>query len=307
MDPKRLEIFCRVFETGSVSRAAAELNLTQPGASQHLRRLERDVGVRLFARKGREIAPTEAAEILYPHARAILDAGASARSRLAEHAEGRRGHVVVGASTTGVLYYLPPMFRSFRQSHPDVSIALRAEITDRIREAVAIDAVDIGIVWGPVADSRLAAEPIARDRFALVASPANPLAGQRAVSRAAVNAQPFVLPIEGSTTRRFVESRLREIGVVPRPQMEFDTTEAMKRAVEGNLGIALVSRKAAERELRDGHLVALEVPGADFGRDIVIIRRRDRVLSPAMAAVLAAARSFTFVGPDEPAQPSAAP
>src|SRR5690606_15538968 len=103
------------------------------------------------------------------------------------------------------------------------------------REAVASEALDLGFIWGPVADHRLAKEPIGVDTFAVVVHPESPLAAASTVSPEELADQPFILALSGSTTRKFVESRLREVGVVPRVVMEFGTTEAMKRVVEGNL------------------------------------------------------------------------
>lgn len=295
MDTYRLSVFARVMEVQNISRVAEEFNLTQPAVSLHIRRLERDMGVRLFERRGRYIVPTEAATALYRYVRAALDVLDEARQHMVDFREGKRGRITVGASTTGVLYYLPPLLRAYKARFPQVDVVLRAEITDRIREAVASDAVDVGFVWGPIADPRVRTQTLGHDTFALVAPPDHPIARYDVVPPRLLTAERFILPVEGSATWQFVESCLRGIGVIPNVAMQLGTTEAIKRAVEAGLGLAVISSKAAEREVSDGTLRALNVEGADFRRPIVIIWRSGATLSPAASALLQMALTFPIV------------
>ena len=292
MDFHKLEVFCRVVDNLSITRTAEDLHLSQPAVSLAIRRLEREVGTALIQRQGRQVAPTHAGRAFYPYARAMLAARDEAERWLKEFKEGQSGQLVIGASTTGVLYYLPPLLEAFRARHPRIQVALHAAITDRIREAVAADTMDMGFVWGPTADPRLSSRLLTWGEFAVIVHPAHPLADGGPVSPEALAREPFILARSGSSTRWFVESRLRDAGIVPRAVMEFDTTEAMKLAVEASLGVAVVSRKAVDRELSQGLLRVVCVEGLDLRRPILAIWARGRPLPPAAQRVLEMASHY---------------
>lgn len=294
MDFYRLEIFCRVVELQSITRAAEELHLTQPAVSQQIRKLEKSLGVRLFERKGRDLVPSAEGNLLYRYARAIIDTRNEAVYQLRELCSGRSGRLTIGASTTGVLYYLPRLLRSYRQAYPNVELVVRAEITDRIREAVASAALDLGFIWGPVADPRLETVCLGQDDFAVIVHPDSALAKEETVEPQVLAREVFILAEEGSTTRKFVEGRLREVGIVPRVVMSFSTTEAMKRVVEGSLGVAVVSRKAVSWELQAGSLRRITVRGLNLRRDLMVVWRRDRELPPSLRALIEMAPANFF-------------
>lgn len=285
MELYRLSVFLRVMERRSVSRAAEELNLTQPAVTLHIRKLEEEIGIRLFERQGRHIAPTEAAHVLYRYALAVFDTLEQARKHLQDFREGKRGRVQVGAGTTS-LYYLPGLLRAYKARYPHVEIMLRSDLTDRIREAVASGALDLGFIWGPVSDTRLNSMTLGYDTFVVIAPPDHPLARQTLVAPEALSGEPLILTDEGTATRNFTESRLRAIGVVPKVVIPINITEAIKRAVESGLGLAIIPRKAAELELRDGTLSVLNIADTDFRRPVVITWRRTAALSAPAQALL---------------------
>src|SRR5574340_650468 len=99
MDLKVLEVFCRIVELRSFSRAAEAVSLTQPTVSAHVKSLETEIGLRLFDRAGRAVKPTQAGELLYGYARRILALSAEARRALGEHRGGLRGQLIVAGSS----------------------------------------------------------------------------------------------------------------------------------------------------------------------------------------------------------------
>lgn len=292
MDFHKLEVFCRVVDNLSITRTAEAMHLSQPAVSLAIRRLEQEIGTALIQRQGRQVLPTPAGRAFYRHARAILAARDQACQWLKDFKEGQSGQIVIGASTTGVLYYLPPLLELFRARHPRIEVALHTAITDHIREAVAGDVMDIGFVWGPTADPRLQSQLLTWGEFTVIVHPSHPLAHLGIVAPGALAREPFILARSGSSTRWFVESRLREVGIVPRAVMEFDTTEAMKLAVEACLGVAVVSRKAVERETANGLLRMVRVEGLDLRRPILAIWARHQALSPAAQRLLEMASAY---------------
>jgi DNA-binding transcriptional LysR family regulator len=280
----QLRIFHAVAQRMSFSAAAERLFLTQPAVSLQVRALERSLGVRLFDRSGGRLALTPAGEALLRSATTILNAEGEARRAIDELKGASAGRLIVAANTTGGMYFVPRLLAAFRAEAPKVQIELDVDATDRICERVAQGTVDVGFVGGPVDDGRLTVEPIAEDRLVLVAAPGHPAAaGRPRITPADLAAEPLIVPEAASRTRMLVERRLREAGLPFRPAAQMVGTEAVKKAVEANLGIAFVSRFAVEAELALGRLAALEVEGFAIVRPIVMIYRSERYFTPVAA------------------------
>lgn len=269
----QLEAFCRVVELGSFSAAAEALVVTQPAVSLQVRSLERELGVRLLDRRGRSVTLTPEGRAVYRHARAILHL----RQRIYREIQGASARPVrLGASATGVSYYLPPLLHAFAEANPGAAVTTRVDITDRILQGLLDGELDLGLVWGPVRCAEVEEERLGWDRFCLIAYPDHPLAHRGRAHARELQGEPFVLGMPGSLTRRFIEAQLSRVGVAPRAQVEALTTADMKRAVENGLGLAVVSRKAVEEELAARRVVEIEVTGLHLWREVCLVWPRGR-------------------------------
>ena len=276
MRTHQLDVFCVVYEQRSISAAGQVLRLGQPAVSMQMRDLERELGLSLFDRVGRQLVPTEAASVLYSHATRIRTAFTEAERALGEYREGRRGAVRIGASTTGVVYYLPLLLRGFRRQHPQAHVTVEADLTERVREAVVEGRLDVGLIWGPCHDERLSEERLLEADFTLIFPPDHPLLDRPDLSVSDLRDEPFVLPgDETSPTRRYVLARLQEGGLAPHVAMNMRSTEEVKQAVAAGLGIGAVAARAVRFEVAGGGLVTRQVAGVTFtARPIVLILRR---------------------------------
>jgi DNA-binding transcriptional LysR family regulator len=263
----QLEAFCRVVELGGFSAAATDLHVTQPAVSLHVRSLERELGLELITRGPRGVSLTEAGRVLYNRASRMLRERDAA---LAELARERGRPILLGASSTGVAYYLPPLLREFPHE-----VVTRVDITDRIVACVAGGVVDLGVVWGPVQAADVWVRQLGSDRFCVAAPAGDELCG-RDVAAAELARRPFVLGVPGSVTRRWIETQLAQVGVVPRAAAEVSSTADMKAAVADGLGLAVVSRFACHEEFAAGRLAELRVPELDelLWRQVDLIQRR---------------------------------
>lgn len=287
----QLEVFCRVYEDGSVSAAAAGLLLSQPAASMQIRDLERELGTPLFERRGRRLVPTAAGEVFYAYASQLTAVREEAEEAIAALRAGRTGRVTLGASTTGVMYHLPPFLRAFVAEAPDVRVELQCENTDRVCAWLRRRRVDVGLVWGPLREADLASETLATSAFALVLPAGHPLARASADSGEVAGAQlstvPFIFQERHTSTRRFVEQALRAAGVQPDEAMSMRSTEEVKQAVEAGLGAALVAARAVRREVEAGVLAARRLAGCDLQRPMVLVTRpAEEDIAPAVARFL---------------------
>jgi DNA-binding transcriptional LysR family regulator len=255
MTIRQLEVFLAVGQAKSFSRAAERIHLSQPTLSEHIRELEAELGVRLFARHPKSVSLTEAGRIFADYATRVVATLAAGRQALAELDGLQRGSLVVGASTTPGTYVLPALIARFRDAYPGITVALRIANSRIVEERVRDGEVDVAVIGGHILGpgERCVAAGIV-DELQLIAGANHPIGAT--ISRAKLAREPLLIREDGSATRQVTERALREAGITVRPSMELDHTETIKRAVMAGLGIAFVSRYAIEDELRETDCVS---------------------------------------------------
>lgn len=280
MNFHQLKIFYAVVQRLSITAAASDLRLTQPAVSLQIKALEKNLGLPLLERGGSKLRLTQAGEALYRCAVSILHAKDEAERSIAELSAATKGKLILGANTTGGMYLLPRIVREFKGLYPETEVIFQIESTEWIYEKILQNVVDMGLVGGPTEDRRFGVEQICLDHVALIVSPAHPFARAGKVSLSDLKAQPCILPSQGSRTRQFVERKLKGVGVTLRVTMQLPGTEAVKKAVEANLGIAFVSQFAVERECSLGDLKIIPIERFELTRHMELIYRRQKYFSP---------------------------
>ncbi len=280
MNFHQLEIFYVVVQHRSITSAASDLHLTQPAVSLQLKALEKDMGLPLLERGGKKFRLTEAGEALYRCAVSILHAKDEAQRSIAELSTATKGKLILGGNTTGGMYLLPRIVREFKEQYPKTEVIFQIESTEWIYEKILQNVVDMGLVGGPTEDRRFGVEPICVDDVVLIVLPSHPFAKVGEISPKQLEDQPCILPTQGSRTRRLVEHKLKEMGINLRIAMELPGTEAVKKGVEANLGIAFVSRFAVERECALGDLKIVRIDRAKITRYMELIYRKQKYFSP---------------------------
>jgi len=276
----QLQIFYQVVQRLSITAAASDLRLTQPAVSLQIKALEKNLGLPLLERGGSKLRLTQAGEALYRCAVSILHAKDEAERSIAELSAATKGKLILGANTTGGMYLLPRIVREFKGLYPETEVIFQIESTEWIYEKILQNVVDMGLVGGPTEDRRFGVEQICLDHVALIVSPAHPFARAGKVSLSDLKAQPCILPSQGSRTRQFVERKLKEAGVTLRVAMQLPGTEAVKKAVEANLGMAFVSQFAVERECSLGDLKIIPIGRFEPTRHMELIYRKQKYFSP---------------------------
>jgi len=273
----QLKTFVTVVQQRSFSRAAAELNLTQPAVTKHVQALESYCGFPLLARAGREAQPTEEGKILYQYALEVLRLLAEAKTAMEEAGATVRGSVYLGASTIPGQYVLPHLIGPFQQLYPHVELHVEIADTEQIVRRVAERKVDLGIV-GSQDENQLDYFPFVEDELVVIIPPGHPLAAREEIRAWDLVGQPLVWRETGSGTRKVIEERLAEAGVEPgllrRKTLEVGSTEAVVAAVEANLGLSLVSRWAAQKAASLGLIVIKTLADVNLKRDLFVVHSR---------------------------------
>ena len=280
MNFHQLELFYAVAQRRSMTGAASELHLTQPAVSLQIRGLEKECGLLLFERGGPQLRLTQAGEALYRCAVSMLNTRDEARRLMGELGAATKGKLVLGGNTTGGMYLLPRVVRAFRERYPETEITFQVDATERLYESALQNVLDIALVGGPTVDKRFGVEPVCVDRIALIVSPSHAFARRGVVALKDLRTEPCVLPQLGSRTRQLVERKLKAAGVTLNVVMQLPGTEAVKKAVEANLGMGFVSSYAVEREVALGDLTLIQIEGFEMTRHMELIYRNQKYFSP---------------------------
>jgi DNA-binding transcriptional LysR family regulator len=283
MDLRRLEIFAKVAELGSFSRAAEALFLTQPTISEHVRALEDELGVQLLDRLGRGATPTRAGQLLLGYARRMLALSREAHQALDRFQGRMSGELIVGGSTIPGEYVLPALIGPFKAKYPDISIALLIGGTRQVTEWLEEGRVEVAVVGARPVGRALEAKELMPDELVVVVPASHPWATRRTATLSELQKEPMVVRERGSGSREAVEHALQEAGVALaslRVVGEMGSTQAVKQAVRAGVGIALISKRAVEDECRAGLLACVKVRDLRVARAFYLITHRERTRSP---------------------------
>ncbi|HZP76054.1 MAG TPA: LysR family transcriptional regulator [Pseudolabrys sp.] len=261
MTLEQLRIFVAVAEHEHVTRAAAEINLTQSATSAAIAALEARYASKLFNRIGRRIELTQAGRLFLVEARAVLARAAAAENVLADIAGLKRGSLRLAASQTVGNYWLPPLMHRYRADHPGIALAVNIGNTEAVSAWVREGVADLGFVEGPVDDPALSVTPVAEDELILVVSPALARQKRHAVSAADLKAMPWVFREPGSATRALFEQAIAKAGLaMPDIEvvLELPSNEAVRAAVAAGAGAAVLSKLVVTASIKAGSLIALD-------------------------------------------------
>ncbi len=289
MEPTLLRTFLAVRRHGSYTKAARQEFLTQPAVSRRIRRLEADLGVRLFEQLGKSLHLTDAGQILATEAERLL--GSIERSAEAVRAVRSvdHGSLRIGASTTPGFYLLPRIVGRFHRLYPAVEIEYAVENSLRIEERILRNELDLGFVGAHLTHEDLRLEPVVEDEIACFASPSHPLARRARIAPKDLEDGLWVVREKGSATRRLVEGWLSERGVRIGRTIELGCPEAVKALVAAGVGMSAISIHGLADDPRR-RFVRLPVARMLLRRPIYLVRHEDKHVSPVMDAFLNAAR-----------------
>lgn len=300
IDSAQLLAFVAVARERGFSRGADRIGRTQSAVSQAIARLEADLGVVLFVRRGRATGLTAAGRTLLERAERVLDEMGRARASLAGGVEVEAGWLTIGTSDTLAYYVLPPVIAAFRARHPAVDLRLDNRPSPATAERVAARAVDLGVVTLPLPSDlrsagrplleRLTVEPLAPQREVAICPPGHPLARRRSATLADAARHPLLLLDRSTGGRALLDADLARLGLAPAVAMEMSSVEVVKRLVELGLGVSIVPALAVEREVASGALAAVRLSGLSFERSVGLVTPSGGPLPRAAAAFAEIAR-----------------
>jgi DNA-binding transcriptional LysR family regulator len=287
---RELEIFCKVVEMESFSKAAEAVFLAQASVSERIAGLEKKIGTRLLDRLGRKVIPTAAGELLHKHATLLLEMKETAQSEIERFLGLKQGEVSMGGSTIPGEYILPDLIGRFNKKYPHISVRLTIADSGQIENRVQAGHLELGVIGSKSAHANLLCQKLWEDELVLAVPIRHPWARRKTVSLQELRKTPFILREEGSGTLKILEAYLRETGADGTRALQisarFGSSTAVKEGIKSGLGLSILSARAIATEVKAGLLKALRLKGMTMSRNFFLIRNKLRVASPACQTML---------------------
>ncbi len=286
MQVESFKVFRDLVESQSFSKAAQLNSITQSAVSQQVRAIEERFHVPLIERSSKRFALTREGDLFYQTSRQIVTHYETLQHQFNEMRNIISGTIRLATVYSIGLHELPPYLKRFLIEFPQVNVHVEYRRSNQVYDEVQAGTCDLGLVAFPSQKKNLKTEPFKKDRLVAICAPHHPLAQTTEVKVADLGPHKFIAFESDIPTRRAIDKMFREAGVDPKPVMEFDNIETVKRAVEIDAGIAIVPRATIEQEAKAGSLVPIEFEGRQFYRPLGIIYKSGRVLSPALKRFL---------------------
>ena len=284
---EQLIILRAVANDGSFKSAAQTLYITQPAVSLQIQNLEKQLKTTLFDRAKKQVQLTEAGNLLLRYGNRILALCEESSRALDDLSDFQNGKLILGASQTTGTYLMPKIIALFRQRYPNVQVQLHVDSTRRIAWKTVNGQIDIGVVGGEIPlklRKILEVMPCVEDELALILPKSHPFVKQSSIKKEDLYSLKFIALDSGSTIRTVVDDVLLKSGIdVTRLkiEMELNSIEAIKNAVQSGLGVAFVSVSAITKELELGLLNWVKIDEFIIKRMLSLILNPNRYKSKA--------------------------
>lgn len=274
---RQLEVFLAAAHFENITRAAESLAMSQSAASSALRDLERQFDVQLFDRIGKRFQINELGQLLRPRAQSLLEQAQALEGDLKQHREA--GQLKLGATMTIGDYLAVNLMADYMEATPGSRVTLEVGNTAQIVDRVANFALDIGLIEGELQHPDLEVQRWQEDELVVFCSPNHPYARRGKLSDKDLLEATWILRETGSGTRQTFDRAMH--GLLPGLNilLELQHSEAIKRAVEQDMGISCLSRISLEDAFERGSLVPLSVPQRDWCRHFYLILHRQKYRS----------------------------
>jgi DNA-binding transcriptional LysR family regulator len=266
----RLKVFYTVAKRLNFTRAAAELFISQPAVTKHIKELEAHYKTTLFERSGnKKIELTAAGKVFLAYAEQLISVYGELEYDMNLLNKEHGGVLRIGASTTVAQYILPKVLALFHKKFSSVNVQLQTGNTEDIEQALLAKEIEIGIIEGSSRSTQISYEPYMRDELVLVAASTNTKIKKDTLKPEELINYPFLLREPGSGTREVLGIALAKHNIKfsdLKMEMQLGGTESIKSYLGHSDCLAFVSVYAILKELRDNELRIIDVKGLNIER-----------------------------------------
>lgn len=262
----QLAIFAVLARHQNMTRAAEELHMTTPALSIQVKQMAEAIGVPLHEQIGRRLYLTDAGRRVETAARDVLERLDELGTELAELQGLERGSLKLAIITTAK-YFVPRLLGEFCRRHPGIGVSLEVSNRDQCLARLKENLDDLYIMGQAPDGFDVEAVPFMHNPLVVIAPAAHPLAAERNIPPARLAEEPFIMREQGSGTRRITERFFEEHGISVKNRMTLGSNEAVKQAVAGGLGLAVLSQHTLTLDESSGAFAILDVKGFPLVRE----------------------------------------
>lgn len=284
MNLKQLEAFVEVAQSGSFSKAARKLFLTQPTVSAHISTLEKELDTRLFVRNTKEVALSQEGQRLYTYARQIMELTDKIKHEFGKGTEEEKSCITIAASTIPAQYLLPEILIRFNEKYPGEQLKILESDSARVAEQVAEGSVDIGFTGTVLEKKYCTYIPFYKDQLVVITPNHQKYREFQQMGRDIywIHDENVIMREEGSGTRKEAEKQLRHLGIRSERLhiiASIANQETIKKSVIQGMGVSVLSRLAAKNEVESGSVLEFPIPESNEGRDLNLVYNKNHPLS----------------------------
>lgn len=275
---RQLQVFEAVARNLSFTRAAEELYLTQPTVSIQLKQLTEIVGQPLLEQIGKRVYLTDTGRELLKVCRDIFESLSRFEMLVSDMKGVKAGKLRLTVITTAK-YFVPRLLGLFCQRYPGIDVSLKVTNRERVLQRMADNQDDLYVLGQPPEHMEVEFEPFLENPLVVLAARNHPLAAKKRIAPQRLEEEQFLMREPGSGTRLATEQFFRERGLKLKVRMELGSNEAIKQAVAGGLGIAVLSAHTLALENSINELAILDVQGFPIRRHWYLAYPKDKQLS----------------------------
>jgi DNA-binding transcriptional LysR family regulator len=265
-----VRVFEAVARLQGVTRAAQELETSQPYVSKQIALMEAQLNLRLFSRVGRRLYLTQAGELLHQHAKLVVGSLKDAEDMLLRAAAASQKRIRIATTTTG-MYMLPEWLAGFEKRIAELEMTVIVTNGADVEQRVISGDVDLGFVANRPQSRGLVMNVVGEDSLVLAVQKDHPLATRSSVRLDELSRERFIIREPESASRALTEKRIFQKHPDWRFRLQINHIDAIKSSLEEGLGISFISKRAIDRELRSGTLAMVPVNGVDLCRPICML------------------------------------
>ncbi|MGA1823557.1 MAG: selenium metabolism-associated LysR family transcriptional regulator [bacterium] len=283
MTLEQLRSFVAIAESGSFSKAAKRVHLTQPSISSQIISLEQELGARLLDRFRKETIVTKSGTILLKYAKMMIDLEKEAKLAIDDLLDTRRGEIKLGSSNIPGSYILLPLIQRFTHENPYVKILSTIGDSQSITVDVLNSTIDLGVIGTRINNRKLKLYDFIEDTMVLALNAHHPFAERDSITVGEMRTLSFLIREEGSGSRKAVEDILLDHDIQPDSLTivaQLGNTEAIKEGIKLNLGSSILSLRAIYDEVKYGLIKYVSIDGLMFKRKFYIIMHKTRSTLP---------------------------
>ena len=280
---KQMRLFLALADTQSVTKASQRMHITQPTASMQLKEITESIGTPLFEVINKKVQLTEVGEKLALTTRAMINEWQSFEQSV-EQLKGLHSGLLKVAVVSTAKYFIPKLLGSFCALYPHIDIALEILNRDGVIKRLHDNKDDLYIMSRPPREIDIEEEMFMSNPLVIIANKSHVLSRKKNISLGSLKDERFILRENGSGTRLYTEQHFKKNRFKPKTLLELGSNEAIKKSVEGGLGLAIISRHAIEDYDLDKNLSILRVKDFPIASYWYIVNSKGKRFSPIASA-----------------------